>query len=78
MALFKVRRAKVNKRGYFVPASKREFFYCSTDPDIREGMVTHLPELGGVDWYEILKDYGGGRQPKRRSPVSWLGRWWPK
>ena len=78
MALFKVRRVKPNKRGYFVPASKREFYYISTDPDLKEGMVTHLPEFGGAEWYEILKDYGGGRQPKRRNHGFWCGRWWPK
>ena len=79
MALFKVRRVKANKRGYFVPASKRELYYTSTDPNLKEGMVTHLPGFGGTEWYEIVKDYGGSRQPKRReNRARWIERWWPK
>lgn len=80
MALFKVRRVKVNKRKRFVPVGKREFFYTSMDPTIQEGMVVHLPEFGPDDYYEILKDYSDGkcRQTRRRDSDAWCGRWWPK
>ena len=60
MAMFKVRRVKANKRGYFVPASKRVEFITSLDPTLEEGMVCTLPGMG-KDFFEILKDYGGGR-----------------
>ena len=80
MALFKVRRVKPNKRGYFVPASKREFYYTSMDPSIRKGMVTHLPEFGPKDFFEILEDYSDGkcRERKNKAPSAWCMRWWPK
>ena len=73
MSMFKIRRVKQNKRGCFRPVGKREIHYISTDPDLKEGMVTHLPEFGTRDYYEILKDYSGGerRQTKRRSPCFW-------
>ena len=73
MAIFKVRLVKQRKNGYFRPASKRWFYYISTDPDLEEGIVTHLPEFGTRDYYEILKDYSGGehRQTKRRIPGFW-------
>ena len=63
MAIFKIRRVKQNKRGCFVPAGKRELYYTSTDPNLKEGDVYRLPGLG-QDFFEILRDYGGGRNAR--------------
>lgn len=79
MGMFKVRRVK-KKRGYFVPSSKRVELITSVDPTLEEGMVCKLPGRGN-DFFEILKDYGGGRRvgkshSSRRSDGNCMKSYW--